>query len=112
MTMNELQDIIREHGTNSNFDVLLPRGVCNINRFDINGCDLLEYIDDVPGFVSLLGCLQRWDITRYAVVTFVGDYPDTIESILGGDIIFIAVNTSVCAYVDGFHYGMGDDVIV
>jgi len=99
MTMNELQDIIREHGT-----IRLPRNVCN--RFDINGCDLLEHIDDVPGFVSLLGCLQRWDITRYAVATFVGDYPDTIESILGGDIIFIAVNTSVCAYVDGFHYGI------
>ena len=51
-------------------------------------------------------------LTLMVFATFVGDYPDTIESILGGDIIFIAVNTSVCAYVDGFHYGMGDDVIV
>ena len=43
MNINELVDIIKEHGVNKGW------------RVSIGGCELLEHISDVPGFVSLLG---------------------------------------------------------
>jgi hypothetical protein len=55
----------------------------------VDGCDVLERIVDVPGFVSLLHHFKREG--RMGDVSFVEDNPDPIRIILGGDITFSIV---------------------
>ena len=90
MNVRELQDIIKKYG-DRNYD------------WHISGRKLLERIEDVDGFVSLL--------SRFHTVTnFVGDYPNIIEFILNNDTTFVVVDFSVYVHVDDLYYGVdGDD---
>ena len=88
MNVRELQDIIKKYGD---------------RNYDISGRKLLEHIEDVDGFVSLL--------SRFHMVTnFAGDYPNIIEFILNNDTTFVVVDFSVYVHVDDLYYGVdGDD---
>jgi hypothetical protein len=80
MDVDSLCDIIRKHGKKYN------------NKFNnawIKGRDLLEHIEDVEGFVSLLGKFTRFNCS------FVDDYPNPIEFILNRTIEFRIYGLSV-----------------
>ena len=76
MTIGELHGIINKHCVNEG---AYPE--------HISGCELLEHIVDVPGFVSLL---RKFTCDRNfgKLISFVEDYPDVIGAILGGDVEF------------------------
>jgi hypothetical protein len=86
MNINELVDIMKEHGVNKGW------------RVSIGGCELLEHISDVPGFVSLLGEFRRLG----SGVNLVENY-DPIGFILNVDITF-------CADGDYVYISMDDDL--
>jgi hypothetical protein len=95
MNVRELQDIIKKYGD---------------RNYDISGRKLLEHIEDVDGFVSLLSRFTRWSIVRHMVTNFAGDYPNIIEFILNNDTTFVVVDFSVYVHVDDLYYGVdGDD---
>jgi hypothetical protein len=75
VTVDDLKHIIREHGEHDNFI--------------IDGCKVLEYIENIPGFISLLHRFRR-----YSGLSFVDHYPDPIKAILTRNI--------------GFHFRDGD----
>ena len=80
MDVDSLCDIIRKHGKKYNNK--------NNNSW-IKGRDLLEHIEDVEGFVSLLGKFTRFNCS------FVDDYPNSIEFILNRTIEFRISSLSV-----------------
>jgi hypothetical protein len=55
--------------------------------FVINGCKVLEHVEDVDGFVSLLGRFARMSIDNI-MIGFLKDHPNPIESMLNGDVRF------------------------
>jgi hypothetical protein len=65
----------------------------------VSGCEVLEHIVDIPGFVSLLRKFYRGSIN---MVSFVEDYPDPIEFILNGDVIF-GLDDETCVYISTDH---------
>ena len=93
MKVNELVDTIKEHGVNKGW------------RVSIGGCELLEYISDIPGFVELLGKFFRWNGNDTDCISFVDDHPDPIEFILNGDRViefhFYFRAISICSYGGG-----------
>ena len=88
MTIGELHRLIREHP------------VCEVDCigwYFLGGCELLEHIVDVGGFVSLLRKFRKVSDTHRGVpisidsnVGLVDDYPDPIRTILGGNVRFVA----------------------
>jgi hypothetical protein len=72
MKIDELQCIIKKHGN----DLL------NKSYYCIGGYKLLEHIEDVPGFVSLLRDFYR------RTGSLMDDHPDIIEFILNNTIFF------------------------
>jgi hypothetical protein len=88
MTIDDLIDIIEKHGV----------------RGSIGGCELLEHIVDVGGFVSLLGHYTVPDGWG-GYVDFVDEYPDPIGLILGGGVEFSVDFLSV----DGVDYIFSED---
>ena len=70
MTTKELYSLIKRHGTNG---------------YNISGRKLLEFITDVPGFVSLLGGFYD-----YHRVSFIAKYPKPINTILNDNVTFYA----------------------
>jgi hypothetical protein len=80
MTIGELRGIIVGHGVR---DGVLGEGV-------LGGCELLEHIVDVGGFVSLLR-----GFFRDGKVSFVDDYSDPVGFILGGGVRFGVIPNGV-----------------
>jgi hypothetical protein len=78
MTIFELRDIIKKYGVN-----------CPSYHYVIGGCELLEHIVDVPGFVSLLR-----EFSSFVGFNFVDGYlsdmnhHDPIKFILTGGVTF------------------------
>jgi hypothetical protein len=72
MTTKELYSLIKRHAANGY----------------ISGRKLLEFITDVPGFVSLLGGFYR--IGTYHRVSFIAKYPKPINTILNDNVTFYA----------------------
>ena len=68
VTVDDLKHIVKKHGEHDKL-------------FFIDGCKLLEYIEDVEWFISFLG---KFDGER----NFLDDYPDPITAILNGDFNF------------------------
>jgi hypothetical protein len=74
MTIFELRDIIKKYGVNDGYYTV--------------GCELLEYIKDVPGFVSLLREFSS-DVGFNFVDGYLSDMNhDPIKFILTGDVTF------------------------
>ena len=87
ITINYLCDIIKKHGGSNHY------------RASIDGCKLLEHIDDIEEFVSVLREGGE----------FVNDHPDPIEFILSDDVTFItyenvAIYIMVGSRVNGYTY--------
>ena len=75
MTIKDLRDIV---------DDRIKRRSHSESQI-ISGCELLEYIDDIPGFVSLLDGFRRIGTFN---VNFVNDFPDPIGTILHENVEF------------------------
>ena len=78
MKIDELKHIIRENGV---------RRITSSGRgwLCISGCDLLGYIEDVEGFVSLLGGFKRRDFPH---LDFVSNFINPINVFLNDSIEF------------------------
>ena len=100
MTMNDLRHIIKSHG-------VFEMDGCHV----IDGCEVLEHIVDVGGFVALLRDFKRSDQQRpiYSpFLSFISDYPDPVEFILGGGVLFSTDDFKVGIYVINDHYYYSD----
>jgi hypothetical protein len=73
VTIDDLKCIIREHGHSDSGGLI----------FGIDGCKLLEYIVDVPGFISLLR-----DFRSSKGLSFTVKYPEPVGVILSGGFRF------------------------
>ena len=72
MTIKDLRSIIRKYDA--------PEG----GWYYVKGCKLLEHIEDVPGFISLLRGFKARAMSR----CFNDMYSDPIGVIIHGDFIF------------------------
>ena len=87
MTINDLRGIIMEHGSH-------PENINYGMWYFMGGCELLEHISDIPGFVSLLRKFKRRDMVSLRMVGFVDEFPDPINAILGGGVAFVSYSES------------------
>ena len=82
MEIDELRHIIKKHGTYSGRPT-------DYKWHNINGCKLLEHIEDVPGFVSLLRGFYRRTAGKYRKYRSLSDdHPDIMEFILNNTVVF------------------------
>ena len=72
MTIDDLVNIIRDHGCRDKWG------------YYIGGCEVLEYIMDVEGFIELL----RGFRFRGMGVSFLDNHPEPVGVILGGGATF------------------------
>ena len=79
MTIYDLFRIIRKYGVDE-----------GEGYYSILGSDLLEHVEDIEGFVSLLGGLKRVHFPQGITTSFIDDNPNPIEFILEGDVRFCA----------------------
>ena len=70
MTIDDLISIIKKHGRLDGW------------YYDIGGCEVLEYINDMEGFVELLREFKK----LYQPISFVDNYPDPVRAILDGGV--------------------------
>jgi len=98
MTINDLCGIIIDRGnvymTTPNFNL----------KSSIDGCKLLEYIDDIEEFVSLLRDGGKFKCRDPVQNNFVDDHPNPIEIILSGDVVFSALDSKSFFISIGNHY--------
>jgi hypothetical protein len=96
MTISGLRGIIRERGSHDGM------------WYSIGGCELLEHIVDVGGFVSLLRGFKRRDHSHKTYISFVNDFSDPVRYILGGSVVFDfnKFNIRITAF-HGTHYWLG-----
>jgi hypothetical protein len=92
MNINELRNIIMNYGDN--------RGelIVGSKRYTIDGCRLLEYVEDVGTFVSLLRSFFKWG--KKGKMSFVDDHPNPVEFILSGVVSFSS-DIFACIYIGG-----------
>jgi hypothetical protein len=96
MEIDELRHIIKKHGTYSGRPT-------DYKWHNINGCKLLEHIEDVPGFVPLLRKFRKYNGTANSLTDY---YPDVIKWILDGDVIFGMNSWQIHAHVNGNYFGI------
>jgi len=100
MTIKDLRDLITINGS------LAMDYAVNSAVYIINGCKLLEHIEDVEGFVSLLGEFERlnyMDLPSHEShdrISFVCDFPNPVNAILNHHFMFRvspgkSINTSL-----------------
>jgi hypothetical protein len=87
MTIKDLCDLITINGS------LAMDYAVNSTVYIINGCKLLEHIEDVEGFVSLLGEFERlnyMDLPSHESHgrSFVCDFPNPVNAILNHHFMF------------------------
>ena len=81
MTIKDLRDLITINGS------LAMDYAVNSAVYIINGCKLLEHIEDVEGFVSLLGEFERLNYT-HGRISFICDFPNPVNAILNHHFMF------------------------